>query len=459
MALASGAGQILYAASTRGPTVYTTFLATRDSIARNRTAFAAMVRAVRRMESWLQEHERRRARRRGRTVLPERRGRPPGERAAALSRSGTVGAAPRGVARRLRAAGDKPPLRRLRLPDAQPTTSAWTRAFVEERGRIRASAHCRIAAAARECQPREAGCSTSSFAAVTSSRRRASSQGDVAIAGETIAAVTAPGALAAQPGTREIDAERAHRHAGRHRPARPPASRVDQARRHAARDRGARAGRPRRAVRRHHHVHRFRLLAGWRVRPRRHRGARPRFRRQEPVRLGLPHHAALGAAARVCRAARRGDRGRVSDAEDFHHQHPADAHRPDDRFRRHLGSVSGAGQVGRARRHPCRGQRHRHAHVRQADPRRSGRLREPRRGPQSPVRGPELPPHPAACRKRARHGALHDARFRRHRRRRHRRGARASSCRSTARRCTSTCSTRPTTTSVPTGRCITPIRR
>ncbi len=56
MALASGAGRILYAASTRGPTVYTTFLATRDSIARNRTAFAAMVRAVRRMEAWLQEH-------------------------------------------------------------------------------------------------------------------------------------------------------------------------------------------------------------------------------------------------------------------------------------------------------------------------------------------------------------------------------------------------------------------
>jgi NitT/TauT family transport system substrate-binding protein len=56
MALTSGAGQILYAASTRGPTVYTTFLATRESIARNRTAFTAMVRAVRRMETWLQEH-------------------------------------------------------------------------------------------------------------------------------------------------------------------------------------------------------------------------------------------------------------------------------------------------------------------------------------------------------------------------------------------------------------------
>jgi NitT/TauT family transport system substrate-binding protein len=56
MALATGAGRILYAASTRGPTVYTTFLATRESIARNHAAFAAMVRAVHRMEAWLQEH-------------------------------------------------------------------------------------------------------------------------------------------------------------------------------------------------------------------------------------------------------------------------------------------------------------------------------------------------------------------------------------------------------------------
>jgi NitT/TauT family transport system substrate-binding protein len=56
MALATGAGRILHAASARGPTVYTTFLATRDSIERNRTSFAAMVRAVRRMEAWLQEH-------------------------------------------------------------------------------------------------------------------------------------------------------------------------------------------------------------------------------------------------------------------------------------------------------------------------------------------------------------------------------------------------------------------
>ena len=56
MALARGAGEILYAASARGPTVYTTFLATRDGIARNRRPFAAMVRAVRHMQAWLQEH-------------------------------------------------------------------------------------------------------------------------------------------------------------------------------------------------------------------------------------------------------------------------------------------------------------------------------------------------------------------------------------------------------------------
>jgi NitT/TauT family transport system substrate-binding protein len=56
MALLAGAGDILYAASARGPTVYTTFLATRDSIARNRDAFAAMTRATRRMQDWLAEH-------------------------------------------------------------------------------------------------------------------------------------------------------------------------------------------------------------------------------------------------------------------------------------------------------------------------------------------------------------------------------------------------------------------
>lgn len=56
LALRSSAGNILYAASSRGPTTYTTFLATRDGIAKKRAAFAAMVRATRRTLAWVTEH-------------------------------------------------------------------------------------------------------------------------------------------------------------------------------------------------------------------------------------------------------------------------------------------------------------------------------------------------------------------------------------------------------------------
>jgi NitT/TauT family transport system substrate-binding protein len=56
MALQSSAGNILYAASSRGPTTYTTFLATRDGIAKKRAAFAAIVRATRRTLAWVAEH-------------------------------------------------------------------------------------------------------------------------------------------------------------------------------------------------------------------------------------------------------------------------------------------------------------------------------------------------------------------------------------------------------------------
>ena len=55
-ALRDGAGNVLYAASTRGPTVYTTFLATRDGIERKRDALLAMTRAIARMQHWLVEH-------------------------------------------------------------------------------------------------------------------------------------------------------------------------------------------------------------------------------------------------------------------------------------------------------------------------------------------------------------------------------------------------------------------
>jgi NitT/TauT family transport system substrate-binding protein len=53
MALQKGAGTILYAASARGPTVYTSFIATRDGIARKRAAYVAMMRAVSRMQERL----------------------------------------------------------------------------------------------------------------------------------------------------------------------------------------------------------------------------------------------------------------------------------------------------------------------------------------------------------------------------------------------------------------------
>jgi NitT/TauT family transport system substrate-binding protein len=55
-ALQSDAGDILYAASTRGPTVYTTFIATRSGIERHREAFVAMTRAIARMQDWLTRH-------------------------------------------------------------------------------------------------------------------------------------------------------------------------------------------------------------------------------------------------------------------------------------------------------------------------------------------------------------------------------------------------------------------
>jgi NitT/TauT family transport system substrate-binding protein len=56
LALRSAAGAILYAASSRGPTTYTTFLTTRDGIVGKRTAFAAVVRATRRTLAWVAAH-------------------------------------------------------------------------------------------------------------------------------------------------------------------------------------------------------------------------------------------------------------------------------------------------------------------------------------------------------------------------------------------------------------------
>jgi NitT/TauT family transport system substrate-binding protein len=53
MAEQSQTGKILYAASTRGPTVYTTFIATRTGVKRHGDAFAAMTRAIAKLEDWV----------------------------------------------------------------------------------------------------------------------------------------------------------------------------------------------------------------------------------------------------------------------------------------------------------------------------------------------------------------------------------------------------------------------
>jgi NitT/TauT family transport system substrate-binding protein len=56
MAIREGAGDILYAASERGPTVYTTFIATCSGIVDKRVALSGLVRAVAHMQVWLAEH-------------------------------------------------------------------------------------------------------------------------------------------------------------------------------------------------------------------------------------------------------------------------------------------------------------------------------------------------------------------------------------------------------------------
>ena len=56
LAAKDGAGSVLYAASSRGPTVYTAFIAERHAVARQRDAIAAMTRATAKMEQWLYSH-------------------------------------------------------------------------------------------------------------------------------------------------------------------------------------------------------------------------------------------------------------------------------------------------------------------------------------------------------------------------------------------------------------------
>jgi NitT/TauT family transport system substrate-binding protein len=50
------AGTILYAGSSRGPTVYTSFIATRSKVATHRDAFVAVTHALAKMQQWLYAH-------------------------------------------------------------------------------------------------------------------------------------------------------------------------------------------------------------------------------------------------------------------------------------------------------------------------------------------------------------------------------------------------------------------
>jgi NitT/TauT family transport system substrate-binding protein len=56
LAVGSGEGHIVYAASSRGPTVYTTFIATRNGIEQKRQDFLRVLRALARMQEWLAQH-------------------------------------------------------------------------------------------------------------------------------------------------------------------------------------------------------------------------------------------------------------------------------------------------------------------------------------------------------------------------------------------------------------------
>jgi NitT/TauT family transport system substrate-binding protein len=172
MAITTGAGRILHAASTRGPTVYTTFLATRDSIARNRTAFAAIVRAVRRMQASLQEHS---ADELAAAVAPFFTGLAEELLVSSLRRYHDAGLWATRTEVSRKASRDLP--KSSSPADSSPgptaTTIAWIKAFIEERCRVRAGLQDR-SGRPRMQTPWEAACSTSSFVEATLSRPRAS---------------------------------------------------------------------------------------------------------------------------------------------------------------------------------------------------------------------------------------------------------------------------------------------
>ena len=175
----------------------------------------------------------------------------------------------------------------------------------------------------------------------------------------------------------------ADRHPRRHRPACPlPLADRRAGHDRAPADRPGVGGQPRRPFRRDHDDDRLRARRGRRPRPGRDRAAAEGMGRRLPLRLRVSHDGAGQDRARDPAAAQGSGRGRAPLGQDLHDRHHAQPQGPHGRFRRHLGGAEGAGAGRRHRGDPRRGQRHRHAHVREAVPRGPDRLREHGRGAQ-----------------------------------------------------------------------------
>ena len=119
LALRAGAGEVLYAASARGPTVYTSFIASRDRIAREPEAFAAMTRAVAVHAGMARQPWPQRAGGDHRRLLPGCPARHPGGCAAPLRRGRHLGRKPRDVAGGIWAVGREPGVGWFSAADAE----------------------------------------------------------------------------------------------------------------------------------------------------------------------------------------------------------------------------------------------------------------------------------------------------------------------------------------------------
>ena len=118
MAEKDGAGGILYAASTRGPTAYTAFIATRDACAKHRDEFAAMTRATGEDAGLALRQSSRGACRSGGVLLPRCAEGHPGELAAPLQRRRPLVPRDPDDPARLRPARAKPAFRWIHRPHA-----------------------------------------------------------------------------------------------------------------------------------------------------------------------------------------------------------------------------------------------------------------------------------------------------------------------------------------------------